>query len=145
MRYGIALAAAVMLAGVGVARADGPSPIELRQTIFDLNGGSFAFIKTIVTTKGDVKAIEPVAGGMARWAAIIPTMFPAGSDKGGDTKALPEIWSDPAGFQKAAAAFGAAATKLATSAKAGDADAVEADFKALGQTCGACHKAYKAK
>ncbi len=138
------MAAAVMLAGVGVARAEGPSPIELRQTIFDLNGGSFAFVKAIVTSKGDVKTIEPVAGGMARWAAIIPSMFPAGSDKG-DTKALPEIWSDPAGFQKAAAAFGAASTKLATDAKAGDTDAVEADFKAVGQACGACHKAYRAK
>ncbi len=138
------MAAAVMLAGVGVARAEGPNPIELRQTGMDLNGGSFAFIKAMVTTKGDPKTIEPVARGMARWAAIFPSLFPPGSDKG-ETKALPEIWSDPAGFKKDAAAFGTASTKLADDAKAGNADAMEADFKAVGQACGACHKAYRAK
>ncbi|HEY1410646.1 MAG TPA: cytochrome c, partial [Rhodopila sp.] len=64
---------------------------------------------------------------------------------GHNTKALPAIWSDPAGFQKVALAASDAATKLATDAKAGDADAVAADTKLLGEQCGACHKSYRAK
>ena len=76
---------------------------------------------------------------------LIPTLFPKGTETGGDTKALPEVWSDPAGFQKIALALNEAATKLATDAKAGNADEVAADTKLVGEQCGACHKAYRAK
>jgi cytochrome c556 len=75
----------------------------------------------------------------------MPVLFPPGSDKGGDTKALPEIWTDRAGFEKIASDAGAAATKLAEAAKAGDADEVAVQFKALGEQCGTCHKHYRAK
>jgi cytochrome c556 len=134
-----------MLASLGAARADGLDPIAVRQAGFSLNNGDFAFIRSVVGAKGDVKPLEVPAKAMAKWAAVIPTLFPKGTETGGDTKALPEIWSDPAGFQKIAVAFGEAATKLATDAKAGDTDLVTADTKALGEQCGACHKAYRAK
>jgi cytochrome c556 len=141
----IALCAAIMLAGLGTARADGLDPIAVRQAAFSLNNGDFAFIRSVVAAKGDVKPLEVPASAIAKWAAVIPTMFPKGTETGGNTKALPEIWSDQAGFQKIALALGSAATKLATDAKAGDAEAVAADTKALGEQCGACHKAYRAK
>jgi cytochrome c556 len=134
-----------MLAGLGTARADGLDPIAVRQAAFSLNNGDFAFIRSVVAAKGDVKPLEVPASAIAKWAAVIPTMFPKGTETGGNTKALPEIWSDQAGFQKIALALGSAATKLATDAKAGDAEAVAADTKALGEQCGACHKAYRAK
>ena len=141
----IALCAAIMLAGLGTARADGLDPIAVRQAAFSLNNGDFAFIRSVVAAKGDVKPLEVPASAIAKWAAVIPTMFPKGTETGGNTKALPEIWSDQAGFQKIALALGSAATKLATDAKAGDAEAVAADTKALGEQCGACHKAFRAK
>ncbi len=134
-----------MLVGLGAARADGLDPIAVRQAGFSLNNGDWAFIRSVVTGKGDVKQLEAPASAMAKWAAVIPTLFPKGTETGGDTKALPEIWSDPAGFQKVAAAFGEATTKLATDAKAGAADAVAADMKLVGEQCGACHKTYRAK
>ncbi len=134
-----------MLAAMGAARAEGPDLIAVRQAAYDLNAGTFALIKQTVTTKGDVKPLEQPARGIAKWAAVIPSMFPKGTETGHDTKALPEIWSDSAGFQKDAAAMGAAATKLADAAKAGDTEAVAADYKVLGGTCGACHKAYRAR
>jgi cytochrome c556 len=134
-----------MLAGLGTARADGLDPIAVRQAAFSLNNGDFAFIRSVVAAKGDVKPLEVPASAIAKWAAVIPTMFPKGTETGGNTKALPEIWSDQAGFQKIALALGSAATKLATDAKAGDAETVAADTKALGEQCGACHKAYRAK
>src|ERR1700733_6514293 len=118
----IALCAAIMLAGLGVARADGLDPIAVRQAGFSLQNGCFAFTRSVGAAKGDVKPLEVPAKAIAKWAAVIPTMFPKGTETGGDTKALPTIWSDPAGFQKVALALGDAATKLATDAKAGDAD-----------------------
>src|SRR6201986_5466181 len=141
----IALCAAIMLAGLGTARADGLDPIAVRQAAFSLNNGDFAFIRSVVAAKGDVKPLEVPASAIAKWAAVIPTMFPKGTETGGNTKALPEIWSDQAGFQQIALALGSAATKLATDAKAGDAEALAADTKALGEQCGACHKAFRAK
>jgi cytochrome c556 len=128
-----------------VARADGLDPIALRQAVMALQGGDFAYIRSVVKAKGDVKPLEVPAKAIIKSTTVIPTLFPKGTDTGGDTKALPEIWSDFAGFQKIAAAATDAATKLAIAAKAGDSDEVEADAKLLGEQCGACHKAYRAK
>lgn len=141
----MALFAAIMLAGLAAARADGLDPIAVRQAGFSLQGGDYAYIKSVVTAKGDVKPLEVPAKAIGKWAAVIPTLFPKGTETGENTKALPEIWSDPAGFQKIALALVQASAKLATDAKAGDADLVAADFKTVGEQCGACHKAYRAK
>jgi cytochrome c556 len=140
-----ALCAGILLAATGVVRAEGPDIIAIRQAGYALNGGDFAYIRSVVAAKGDVKPLEVPAKAIAKWAAVVPTLFPPGTEKGHDTKALPEIWSDRAGFEKIALALGAAATKLAESAKAGDADAVAVDTKALGEQCATCHKAYRAK
>jgi cytochrome c556 len=141
----IVVGAGILLAGIGFAQADGLDPIAVRQAGMALSGGDFAFIRSVVAAKGDVKPLEAPAKALAKWAAVIPSMFPKGTEKGGDTKALPEVWSDAAGFQKIALAMGEAATKLAVAAKAGDADEVALGAKALGEQCGACHKGYRAK
>jgi cytochrome c556 len=146
----IVLGAAVTLAsissaGFDVAKADGLEPIAVRQAVMSLQGGDFAYIKAILAEKGDVKPLEVPAKAIIKSTAVIPTLFPKGTESGGDTRALPAIWSDPAGFQKIAAAAADAATKLAAAAKAGDVDEVAADTKLLGEQCGACHKGYRAK
>src|SRR5208337_1278727 len=112
MKNRIALSAVILLAGPAIARADGLDPIAIRQVGMDLTGGDFAYLRSVVAAKGDVKPLEVPAKAIARWAATIPVMFPPGSDKGGDTKALPEVWSDRAGFEKIAVAMGAVATKV---------------------------------
>lgn len=145
MRKVVLLGAMAMLATAGSARADGPNLIELRQVGMSLQSGDFAGIRAVVAAKGDVKTLEAPARAIQRWAAVIPSVFPQGTETGGNTKALPTIWSDMAGFQKAAAALGDASAKLVELAKAGDAEGVEAQIKLVGATCGACHNAYKAK
>jgi cytochrome c556 len=145
MRKRIAWGVAIALVGFGVARADGLDPISVRQTGMDLAGGDFAFVRAVVAAKGDVKPLEAPAKAISRWAGLIPAVFPVGSDQGGNTKALAEIWSDRPGFEKNAAAMGAAADRLAVAAKAGDADAAAVEAKALGEQCGGCHRHYRAK
>ena len=120
-------------------------PIETRQAGMDLQSGDFAGIRAVVAAKGDVKTLENPAKAIARWIKQFPTLFPAGTEQGHDTKALPAIWSDNAGFQKAAGNLASAATKLAELAKAGDADAVAAQVKVVGDACAACHKDYRAR
>src|SRR5215469_7725181 len=100
MRGKLVLLAAVALATVGVARADGFDIIETRQAGQDLLNGTFAGIKAVVVAKGDVKTLETPAKAMARWMKQFPSMFPKGSEEGHKTKALAVIWSDPAGFEK---------------------------------------------
>lgn len=85
----------------------------------------------------------------ANSAAIVQTMsalpwegFVAGTDKG-ETRALPEIWTEQAEFKKGAEKLQAETAKLSAAAKTGDLDAVKAAFGAVGQSCKACHDAYR--
>ena len=141
----LALLTVALLATAGVARVEGPDLIELRQAGQDLVLGTFGGIRAVVDAKGDIKKLETPAKALQRWALDFPALFPKGTETGHDTKALPAIWSDNAGFLKAAADFSAAAGKLAEIAKAGDADGIGAQVKAVGDACGACHRTYRAK
>jgi cytochrome c556 len=71
-------------------------------------------------------------------------LFPAGSDKG-ETKALPTVWSDWAGFQAASKNADAAFDKLAVAAGSGDQAALATAFADTGKACGACHEKFRAK
>lgn len=141
----LAILVVLALATAGVARAEGYDPIETRQAGQDLLAGTYAGIKVVVTDKGDVKTLETPAKAMARWIRQFPTQFPKGSEEGHNTKALPPVWSDTAGFVKAANDLAEAATKLAELAKAGDADGVAAQVKVVGDACAACHRTYRAR
>jgi cytochrome c556 len=133
------------LALAGAAHAAGPDPIETRQAGQDLMAADYAGIRAVVAAKGDVKTLQKPAEALARWIQQFPSQFPPGSDTGHNTKALPAVWSDPAGFRKAADNFVAAADKLAELAKAGDADGVAAQVKLVGEACLACHHTYRAR
>jgi len=141
----LVLLAGLAIATAGIAQAQSIDVIESRQAGQDLLAGTFAGIRGVVAAKGDVKTLENPAKAMARWIKQYPTLFPKGSDTGHDTKALPAVWSDMAGFQKAAGDLADASTKLAELAKAGDADAVAAQVKVVGDACGACHRTYRAR
>ena len=140
----LGLITAMFLAVGGTVHAQGIDPIQTRQAGQDLLAGTFAGVKAVVTANGDVKTLEGPGKAIQRWALVFPTLFPAGSDKG-DTKAAPAIWTDKDGFQKAAVRLSTAGETLATAAKAGDATAVAAAFKGIGEACGACHKEYRLK
>jgi cytochrome c556 len=77
-------------------------------------------------------------------AAKLPTLFPAGSDKGGTppTAAAPKIWTDMAGFKKASATFGADA-KAAQAAT--DTASFNTAFAKITADCTSCHGDYRIK
>jgi cytochrome c556 len=141
----LALLAALTLATGGIARAEGFAVIELRQAGQDLLSGDYAGIRAVVAAKGDVKSLEDPAKAIGRWMRQFPSLFPKGSEVGHNTRALAAIWSDPDGFQKAAGNLVDAATKLAELAKAGDAEAVAAQVKVVGDACAACHRTFRAR
>jgi cytochrome c556 len=141
----LAFIVALATLGFGAAYAQSFDPIATRQAGQDLMAGTFAGIQAMVAQQGKLTAVEKPARAMARWMGQYPGLFPPGSDHGDNTKALPAIWSDPAGFRDAADHFVAEANKLATLAKANDAAAIPAQVKAVGQACLACHKKFKAR
>jgi cytochrome c556 len=139
-------ARALIAAPSGSAVSMSPLTVILtRQAAFEMQGGVATGMKDAVDRKADVKKYADSAKALADYAAIIPSLFPPGTETGGDTHALPKIWSDRAGFEKAAADYGAAAKTLGAKASAGDAEGFATAFQAMGKTCGACHRAYRAK
>jgi cytochrome c556 len=138
----------VTVAGIlGVARAQEPAfnIIETRQAGQDLLAGTFTGINEGFKRKVPVKTFANPAAAMARWMKQFPTTFPPGSDHGNNTKALPAVWSDRAGFDQAADNFIAAATKLAQLAKAEDTDGFGAQIGQVGNACKGCHDKFRAK
>ncbi len=73
------------------------------------------------------------------WAA-----FGEGTDKG-DTKALPEIWTEKAKFNAAADKMQSEMGKLAAAAKTGNLDSIKTAFQATSGTCKACHDDFRGK
>lgn len=134
--------------GLSVASAGGfalaqVDVIKARQDGMKAQGAAMAAIKKVVDENGPAaNAVQP-AQTIAMTSDKVPSLFPAGSDKGAETWAKPEIWANKADFDMKAATAKSAAEKLAASAQAGNMDAVKADFAALGGACGACHRPYR--
>jgi cytochrome c556 len=140
--------AAIGWSGLAVAQGTGvalqpDAIIAARQAGFDLQNGVAVAMKAAVDGGQDVKPLADGAKGIAAWAKVIPSMFPAGTEKGHDTKAKPDIWSNRAEFEKDAANLATEAQKLQTLAEANDKAGFAAQFKATGAACGACHRAFR--
>jgi len=140
---GVLLFATVAVAVRAAPAETEPNIIEMRQTGYDLVQGTVTGIKEAVAAKADPKPYADGAAAIARWGKLIPLLFPKGSDTGNNTKAKPEIWSDRAGFEKAASNMNEAASKVSEIAKSGNVEGFAAQFKVLGDACGACHKQYR--
>ncbi len=119
--------------------------IAARQSAYAMSAGTFVGMKNAIKDGEDLKPWAQAAADMAEWAEVIPSLFPPGTETGHDTKAKSAVWSDQAGFAKAAGVYADAAKKLAAAAKADDKAAFAAAFKDTAKACGACHKAYREK
>ena len=147
--HAVLAAATLSLAVAAAARpADAPPAdphagvIQARQAAFKLSLASFLGLKAAITRGDDPKTMVLPASAIAGWGKAIPTMFPPGSQSAA-SGALPNVWSDRAGFESAAADMSAAAAKLADLAKAGDAPGVAAQWEVLKGACGNCHTKYR--
>ena len=117
--------------------------VKARQAGMAMTAGITAAMKAGIAADVDPKIFAEAAEGLVWWAKAYPGLFPDGTQSVADTKAKAEIWSDRAGFEKAAAAFVTASTALEAAAKSGDKAAFKTAFAAEGQSCGGCHRNYK--
>ncbi len=116
--------------------------IEKRQKAMKSNSADAKAIKAAVESK-DYATIETKAKDIMGTAEKIPSLFPKGSTTG-KTKAKAEIWEKNDDFVKHAKALSKSAGELAAAAKAGNDAEVGVKVKAMGDACGACHKAFRA-
>ncbi len=139
------------MSGAGSAPVQSLTPeqvIAARQASLDMSVMTMAEMKSAVAAGTDVKKQFYPAKTLARWARVLPTLFPEGTGQGTtplETHALPAVWSDRAGFEKAAASYAAAADKLQDFAKNDDSAGFASQLAAVAKTCDACHDNYKAK
>jgi len=117
--------------------------ITARRAAMKTEGGIMQSVNKALQAGESPAPFAPDLQWIADWAKQMPSMFPPGSDTG-DTKALPTVWSDKAGFDQKAADLAAAADKLAKLAADKDTADFTTQFKAVGATCGGCHRPFKA-
>ena len=137
-----ALAAGAMVGGATIAMAQA-DVVKERQENRKQAGAAMRAVKAIIDAKGPTAGAVEQAAKLKTLEAAFVKMFPPGSDK--DSKALPVVWTDWAGFQAASKASDAAYDKLAAAAGSGDQAALAAAFADVGKTCGACHDKYRVK
>ena len=117
--------------------------VAARQAAFHMSGAAMGNMRAVIERGGDVSGQAYAARGVARWAQALATMFPASTAAITPSRARQEIWANKADFEAKAAAFAAAAQRLAEVAASGDKEAFAAQHRATGATCGACHDLYQ--
>ncbi|WP_160000674.1 cytochrome c [Roseomonas sp. 18066] len=123
------------------AQAD---PVAERKAGFKRMGGHLEAIKALLDNPAGLRAEAGRASDMQAFFGGLPALFPPGSDKG-ETRALPAVWSDRAGFEAAGAGATAAAAKLQQAMAAGDTSAAAGAFREMGGACGTCHRGYRGR
>lgn len=137
-----ALAAGAMVSGATIALAQA-DVVKERQENRKQAGAAMRAIKAVIDAKGATTGAVEQAAKLKTLEAAFIKLFPAGSDK--DSKALPVVWTDWAGFEAASKAADVAFDKLAVAAGSGDMAALTAAFADAGKACGACHDKFRAK
>ena len=119
-------------------------PLKIRKEGFDASKKSFGSIKKILEDGSDLSGAAAPAQSLNAFAKQVPTLFPAGSDKG-ETKAKTAIWTNGADFGAKAQAFEAESAKLVQAVASGDKASVQKQFGAVGGTCKGCHEIYRSE
>ncbi len=121
--------------------------IKYRQSAFSVMGTHMGRLGAMANGKipYDAKAAAESANVLDTLAKLPFAAFGHGTETGGNTKALPEIWKDGAKFKDASEKMAAAASKLNAAVKASGLDGLKAEFGSTGGTCKGCHDNFKAK
>lgn len=121
--------------------------IKYRQSAMYLVGQHFGRIGAMANGKVpfDAKAAADNAAVLDAVSKLQFHGFIDGTDKGGNTKALPEVWMNRAKFDAAAKKSQEEVVKLVAAARAPGltVDQLKAAFGPAGQSCKACHDDFR--
>lgn len=121
--------------------------IKYRQSAFTVMGAHFGRIGAMANGRipFDAKVAADNADIVVTMSKLPWVAFGPDTDKGGNTKAKAEIWTEQAKFKEGSDKMQAEAVKLAAAAKTGSLDNLKTAFAATADTCKTCHDAYRAK
>ncbi|HEY8540507.1 MAG TPA: cytochrome c [Steroidobacteraceae bacterium] len=141
--------AAIVSVAAGAAFASSiEETIKTRQAHLKDLGEAFKEVRDqLRNSQPDLARIKTSADTIANAATQMPNWFPQGSGPESKVKtdAKPEIWADPAGFEKALKNFQGEAPKLQQLAAANDVSGIRAQVGKLGGACKNCHDNYRVR
>lgn len=119
--------------------------VKYRQSAFTVMANHFGRIGAMANGRVpfDAAAAQANADIVVAMSKLPYTAFGDGTDKAGNTRALPEVWSKRADFDAAAKKMQDEVVKVQAAAKSGNVDQLKAAFGAAGQSCKACHDNYR--
>lgn len=117
--------------------------IKYRKSAMTVMANHFGRIGAMVNGRVpfDVATVQANAEVVATLSKLPFAGFIDGTSTG-DTKAKPEIWTEPAKFKAAQTKMQDEVVKMNAAAKAGNLDQIKAAFGETGKSCKACHDAY---
>lgn len=144
----VLVAAAISFAApVSAQFAKPEDAVKYRQNALFVMGQHFGRIGAMANGKApyDAKAAvenAEIVSVVARlpWAGFVP-----GTDKIGQTRARPEIWTEQARFKEHGDKLVAESGKLLAAAKTNNLDNLKAAFSATAGSCKACHDDFRNK
>lgn len=93
-------------------------------------------------TPWDAATAKGAMATIAANAEMFPSLFPAGTETGGNTEASPRIWEAKSEFEAISAKL-ASTAQAAGAAADGGLDAFKPAFGAMAANCKACHQDYR--
>lgn len=124
--------------------ADNHDPIAQRQALMEDTRDALRPLIGMTREKVDFDAAT-VSASLAVFATTAeqaPSLFPEGSETGGDTEAKATIWSDRAGFDQAFVDFGEAVA-AAQAADIQSLEQLQPQLQGVLKTCRDCHDGYR--
>ena len=129
----------LVLAGTASAQTDSE-----RVAGFKRASAALKAIHRVHLPQSDWAELAAAAREIQSWGQQIPAQFPPGSDAP-DDRARPAIWQDFDRFSGLADAMAGRAAALAEQAQSRNKAAITLALEALGDSCSACHRRFRAK
>lgn len=135
-------------ASTGALAQDAGAPkdlVEYRQAVMSSLGGHAGAVARILKGQVDVDHLMVHAEAIAATAPALDDIWwdNSGYESYEKTDALPKIWEQPDDFRSKIDRFQAAADDFVGAVESGERGRILEGFKALGDSCGACHDSYR--
>ena len=138
-------AAAALAIVSSAAFADGHA-IEARKAVMKNTGAAVGALAKMVKGEAEYDALAAQLAMRTIHSSAVgfESLFPKGTETGGETTASPKIWEDMGGFAKASSKFASDAAG-AIEAAGGGLDSLKGAFGPVVGNCKGCHEAYRVK
>lgn len=130
---------------LGITNVAAQDPIAARKALMKATGQQAGAGGAMIRGEApfDLTKAKAIFAVFEETSAKAPVLFPDNSKEGGETAALPAIWTNKADFDARLAKLGADAK--AAGASVTDLASFKTAFGGIGKDCGGCHELYRVK